>query len=354
MLPRRGYEPVDDGDEENTNASHAITGSHLNDNTGAEEERSARRLCNSVTENDAIGKEKAQSTTNNDEEGAGALGSGNEGGDNGMAIRVLDVRGVFYPLRGLTPETTVRELKLMLVTETGVEMERQRIIHAGKMLEDTDTFASRKISDGTTIHLFQRPKTAVTNSVRNRDGAGSGAILEQQPGGLHEFPPIYLQVNGGGDGAGGAAGSPSHWEVDGARRKLRFLASFLLLISILQLLGCLASISAAASTSTTGDNGDSGEAGEGEAQQLILSDEYWALEQARAVSSAMGIVVGLVGIRSSQSLSIRTIKIYLVGLVMCALVAMAIRIQMFFDIISGKLPFDDGVGSPSSSSDYEP
>lgn len=73
--------------------------------------------------------------------GAGAAGEcddGDGGGDDHdvddgrMAVRILDVRGQFYPLR-VRPETTVGELKLMLVDATGVELARQRIIYGGKV-----------------------------------------------------------------------------------------------------------------------------------------------------------------------------------------------------------------------------
>ncbi|CAM9784422.1 unnamed protein product [Scytosiphon promiscuus] len=355
MLPRRGYEPVDDGDEDNTNTlQHTITGSHRGDHTRrAEAERSTLRFPNpAVTEDAAAGKDKnTEATTSNAEKGTGDGGKKDE---CGMTVRVLDVRGVFYPLRGLTPETTVGELKLMLVTETGVEIARQRIIHAGKMLGDADTLASRKIADGDAIHLFQRPKTTGASYAGGNGGAGLGTISAQQPGGLHQFPPVLLQVEGGGDGVGGAAGSQLHWEVDGPRRRIRFLASFLLLISILQLVGCLASVSAVASSTSTAGDGEGEGAGGTEAPHLVLPDEYWVLVRARAVSGTMGIVVGMLGMRGSQSLSTQTIKMYLAGLVMCAIVAMAIRVQVFFDIIAGKLPLDYGEGSPSSSGGYEP
>lgn len=90
------------------------------------------------------------------------------------------------------------------------------------------------------------------------------------------------------------------------------------------------------STSSTGDGGSDGEEGT-EAHRLILPDEYWVLVRARAVSSIMGIVVGLLGIRGSQSLSTQTMKLYLAGLVMCAIVAMVIRVEVFFDIVAGQV-----------------
>lgn len=102
-----------------------------------------------------------------------------------------------------------------------------------QMLDDADTLASRKISDGTAVHLFQRPKTAM---IPVGGTAGGVVSTAQQPGRLHEFPPVLVRVRGAGaGGSSGAAGYVNaHWEVDGARKQIRLLASFLLLISIIQ------------------------------------------------------------------------------------------------------------------------
>lgn len=103
-----------------------------------------------------------------------------------------------------------------------------------QMLGDADTLASRNISDGVAVHLFQRPKTAATTAAGG--GATSVVSTAQQPGRLHDFPPVLLQVQGAG--AGGSSGATgyvnAHWEVEGPRKQIRFLASFLLLISVLQ------------------------------------------------------------------------------------------------------------------------
>lgn len=93
------------------------------------------------------------------------------------------------------------------------------------MLSDADTLAGRQISDGAAIHLFQRPKVAAAAA------AGVGTASAQQPGNLREFPPVLLHFQErGGDGEG------AHGEVDVPRRKIMFLASLLLLISVLQVL----------------------------------------------------------------------------------------------------------------------
>lgn len=106
--------------------------------------------------------------------------------------------------------------------------------------------------------------------------------------------------------------------------------------SDLKVLECLASVSAAMSyPGAAGNGGDSG-GGDGSAYAEI-PDEFWVLIKERSVSSLMGVVVGVLGIRGSQSLNTRTIKMYFVGLVLCAIVAMVIRLEVFIDIISGKV-----------------
>lgn len=43
------------------------------------------------------------------------------------------------------------------------------------------------------------------------------------------------------------------------------------------------------------------------------------------------------GVRGSQSLDLRTIKLYCFGLVVCAIVAISIRIEVLYDVFSGKV-----------------
>lgn len=81
------------------------------------------------------------------------------------------------------------------------------------------------------------------------------------------------------------------------------------------------------------------EAGDGGDGHPALPSEYWDLVRARSFSSVMGIVVAVFGIRGSHSLSTQTIHIYFVGLVMCAAVAMVIRIGVLIDIITDKVGF---------------
>lgn len=94
-------------------------------------------------------------------------------------------------------------------------------------------------------------------------------------------------------------------------------------------MGCVASISAVLASPPTGTGQDGA--------HPAVSDEYWAIIRGRTLSSMMGIVVGALGIRGAYSLSTRTIRLYFVGLMMCAALALALRIQLLIDIILGKV-----------------
>eukprot|EP00904_Undaria_pinnatifida_P007381 jgi/Undpi1/3773/HiC_scaffold_16.g07142.m1 len=340
MLPRRGYEPVDDVEDDATHEESATNGG----GGGGRSALYSSIPTTAVSTSDRRREQGATSSSSSRGErtaGAAAAAAANDhasaaADEGGMTVRILDVKGETYTLV-VRPETTVHELKTRLVAEAGVEIARQRIIYGGKLLVDSDTLASRKISTGAAIHLFQRPKSATPAG-----GAGVGTALAQQPGRLNEIPPLLLHVREAIDGGGGPTPAEGYldtnWEVEVPRRSIRFLASSLLLLSAMQLLEVLGSVSAAMTAPEAGDGGDGHPA---------LPSEYWDLVRARSFSSVMGIVVAVFGIRGSHSLSTQTIHIYFVGLVMCAAVAMVIRIGVLIDIITDKIPFGD-YGSGSS------
>lgn len=105
-----------------------------------------------------------------------------------------------------------------------------------QLLGDSDTLSSRGITSGAAIHLFQRPKTAAY--VPSNDGTpGLDTVSVEQAGALHDIPPLLLQFQERGVSAGPSPAEgylDANWEVDGQRRGIRFLSSFLLLISIMQ------------------------------------------------------------------------------------------------------------------------
>ena len=100
---------------------------------------------------------------------------------------------------------------------------------AHQILKDSDTLSSRKVIDGAAMHLFQRPKDAPVVS-------GIGMSNAPQPSGLTEIPSMMLQVQGASvsDEPQNQGLLDEHWEVETPRRTMRFLASVLILISIMQ------------------------------------------------------------------------------------------------------------------------
>lgn len=136
-----------------------------------------------------------------------------------------------------------------------------------QLLGDSDTLSSRKISDGAAIHLFQRPKlvpSSASYASSSGGGGGSGAGLDtapaQQPGMLHEIPPLLLQVQEGSEDGY----LSTHWEVDVPRRGIRFLASFLLLMSMMQVrsvMGLIGRIGGIKHATRPGKDGRRGERG---------------------------------------------------------------------------------------------
>ena len=78
-------------------------------------------------------------------------------GDNGY-IFVRDVDGVIHYISSLNPHTTIEELKLEIMKRTDMPSLQQRIIYAGKQLEDDRTLRDYNIGlqGGTTLDLLYR------------------------------------------------------------------------------------------------------------------------------------------------------------------------------------------------------
>lgn len=145
MLPRRGYEPVDDGDDVGNHEGTRTNGGGRGGGLGGRSAYTSIPTQNlPLALEDRLGREGfangadpqnggVVTVDNAAHDGATArrLGSG-DGGDSEMTVRILDVQGQSYSL-DVRPETTVRELKGTLVDVAGVEMSRQRIIWGGKV-----------------------------------------------------------------------------------------------------------------------------------------------------------------------------------------------------------------------------
>lgn len=127
MLPRRGYEPLDDGTEDDAGRTTA----HSDDCEHPSGSKNTSAIYTSIpAAADQSSSSAAAAGASTPADNAEGRGADIEGG--GMMIRVLDVQGKTYPL-SVRKESTIHELKTRLIEVAGVEIARQRIIFGGKV-----------------------------------------------------------------------------------------------------------------------------------------------------------------------------------------------------------------------------
>ncbi len=54
------------------------------------------------------------------------------------------------------PDTTVLDVKRMIQDKEGLPLDQQRLVYAGKLLEDDDTLQTNNIQRESTLHLILR------------------------------------------------------------------------------------------------------------------------------------------------------------------------------------------------------
>ncbi|RIA79578.1 hypothetical protein C1645_794102 [Glomus cerebriforme] len=74
----------------------------------------------------------------------------------GFQIYVNGLEGRTTTYNDITPETKIIDIKKMVKDKTGVETEQQRLLFAGKQLEDNFTTRHYKIIERSTLHLVVR------------------------------------------------------------------------------------------------------------------------------------------------------------------------------------------------------
>lgn len=122
----------------------------------------------------------------------------------------------------VTSETTVSELKQLLVEKSGISADRQRLIYSGRVLKDPDTLSNYKVKSGHAIHLVKgaaqkNPATQSSNNPESTEapaqqpaaprmaaGQGAGNVLADLTGarysGLANLPSADIFGPDGGQG----------------------------------------------------------------------------------------------------------------------------------------------------------
>merc|ERR1711964_113121 len=77
---------------------------------------------------------------------------------SGMLLYVRTLSGLTYYLRGTNATTSLDTIKAMLQDTAGFPPDQQRLIFAGKQLEDGRTLGDYNVTRESTIHLVLRLK----------------------------------------------------------------------------------------------------------------------------------------------------------------------------------------------------
>jgi len=99
----------------------------------------------------------------------------------GGLIFVKTITGLTISLEGLRPWSTVREVKTQVSQKLGYASDEQRLVFAGKQLEDAKTLEHYRMGNGSTALLSLR-RSASTGSA----SAGLAGSLPREPGAPHD------------------------------------------------------------------------------------------------------------------------------------------------------------------------
>lgn len=267
-------------------------------------------------------------------------------------IRILDTHGKEHALDAESPLSTIGTLKVKVQAASGVSPAQQRLIFAGRMLQDQQTLRSCGVEAGCVIHLFARPPPpppGAPGSIASVVNPTSGAGTE---GGM-VGPGTHLNPYG----LPSSFGDP---ELIRSTHSVKLFSSCLVAICAMQLLLLGLQMLAAWSMGAGGggevpapgdEDGGGGEPGakgaggkggggvDGGSALLIL----------QVMMNTLGLYVGLVGIRSANTLQLQSTKVYVYGLLVVGTAWMASRI--IWAVNSVNLGYDVDVGpQPSASS----
>eukprot|EP01051_Picozoa_sp_SAG22_P011599 SAG22_NODE_1131_length_5456_cov_2.950719_5_plen_342_part_01 len=120
-----------------------------------------------------------------DNESSGYAGA--RKGSSGITVFIKKAGGSTLTLRGLADTVTVYDLKTKISSREGIPCGQQRLIFAGKQLEDGRTLSDYNISREATVHLIKKTTGSVSDFRTQR---AAPSARELQPRCLGPPPPL--------------------------------------------------------------------------------------------------------------------------------------------------------------------
>lgn len=212
-------------------------------------------------------------------------------------LRFVDTKGKDFQLKDVGQGITILELKRLVEEECGAAIHLQRLIYSGKLLSNDDaTLTSYKIADRTTIHLARRPENVIQEfSHIPPDEENDATTQEQNPPfapPMVEMPPHFQQ----------RTLSIADLELRNSRRRVKLLATLLLIISAMNVVSNLVELINLCFGGT--------------------KTEFLEVGLGFLVNS-LGVYIGLLGVRASLTLNPTAIRNYCIGLALIGLIYIA-------------------------------